>query len=291
MVVPQFAAVFHWFSVDFQNHVASLDAAFLGRTGGADIAHEDALHIFQVHRLGNARRNVLHHDAEVRAIDFAVIENLAHHAARHVDGNGKSDSFIAARSVRKDGGVDSDQFAAIVHQRAAGIAGVNRRIGLDKIFVIFDTQISAVHGADDSHGDGLADAKRIADGQSIVAHLHLGGITDRDGGESASVHLQHGNVRLGIGSHDLGLQLAFVGERDANVGGAVDDVVVRQNVAVRAHDDAGAEAVFALVARSHRAIIRIGTGLLIGAELLSKELLEKWRHSVRHHRTDFDWRL
>ena len=151
--------------------------------------------------------------------------------------------------MRKDGGVDADQFAAIVDQRAAGIARINRRIGLNEILIIFDAQIAAVHGADDSHGDGLADAERIANRQSIVAHLHLGGITDGDGGEIAAFDLQHGDVRLGIGAHDLGLQLALVGERDADVRGAVDDVVVRQDVAVRADDDAGAEAVFALIVR------------------------------------------
>ena len=111
---------------------------------GADVADQNALHVFQVHGLGNSRRNVLHHDAEIGAVDFAVIENLTHHAARHIDGNGESDAFIAARSVRKDGGVDADQFAAIVHQRAAGIARINRRIGLDEIFVIFDAQVAAV---------------------------------------------------------------------------------------------------------------------------------------------------
>ena len=69
-------------------------------------------------------------------------------------------------------------------------------------------------------------------------------------------------------------------ERDANVGGAVDHVVVRQNVAVRAHDDARAEAVFALVALPV-ASDSIGPELP-WPELLSEELLEKWRHSIRH---------
>ncbi len=112
--------------------------------------------------------------------------------------------------MRKDGGVDSDQFAAVIHQRAAGIAGINRRIRLDKIFIVLDTQISAIQGANDSHCDGLTDAKRITDRQGIIAHLHLGGISNGNGGESASFDFQDGNVRLRIGSHDLGLQLAFV---------------------------------------------------------------------------------
>src|ERR1700733_14711497 len=132
--VPQFAAVFHRPAVDFENHVASLHAALRSRAGRADITDEHALHILEAHRLGNARRDVLHHDAEVGAVDFAVIEDLAHHTARQVYGDRKPDAFIAARSVRENGGVDADQFTAIVDQRAAGIAGINRRIGLYEIF-------------------------------------------------------------------------------------------------------------------------------------------------------------
>ncbi len=49
-----------------------------------------------------------------------------------------------------------------------------------------------------------------------------------------------------IGSDDLGLELALVGQRDLNLGGAVHDVVIGEDVAVRGHDDAGAEAVLAL---------------------------------------------
>ncbi len=57
------------------------------------------------------------------------------------DGNGEADALIAFRAVSDDGGVDADQFAAIVHQRAAGIAGVDGGVGLDEVFVLLDSEI------------------------------------------------------------------------------------------------------------------------------------------------------
>ena len=62
----------------------------------------------------------------------------------------------------------------------------------------------------------------------------------------ASVDLEHGDVGLGIGSHHAGFEFALVGKGDAHVGGAIHDVVIGQNVAFRADDDAGAQPLLAL---------------------------------------------
>ena len=57
-----------------------------------------------------------------------------------------------------------------VNQRAAGISGIDGRVGLNEIFVIFDGAAEAAAlRAHDSHRDGFADAERIADGQDYVA--------------------------------------------------------------------------------------------------------------------------
>ena len=109
--------------------------------------------------------------------------------------------------MREDGRVDTDEFAAIVHQRAAGIARINWRIGLNEIFIVFDAQIAAIHGADNSHGDGLPDAKWIANGECIVANLYFGRISDGDWWEIATLDFQDGDVRFGIGAYDFGLQV------------------------------------------------------------------------------------
>ena len=49
-------------------------------------------------------------------------------------GNGKADAHVALRSrVGVDRGVDADDFAAHVEQRAARVAGVDRGVGLNDV--------------------------------------------------------------------------------------------------------------------------------------------------------------
>ncbi len=57
---------------------------------------------------------------EIGAVDLSVIHDLVHHFAGKVYGNCKSDAFVSTRSVRHDGCVDTDEFTAIIHKRAAG---------------------------------------------------------------------------------------------------------------------------------------------------------------------------
>jgi hypothetical protein len=52
------------------------------------------------------------------------------------------------------------------------------------------------------------------------------------------------DVGLGVASHDAGRKLASVGQGDGDLLGPVDDVVVRDDVAVGADDDARAEPAF-----------------------------------------------
>ena len=54
-------------------------------------------------------------------------------------GNGEADALGAA-GFGKNGGIDAQQIAMGIHQRAAGVARVDRGIGLDKVFVGVDAQ-------------------------------------------------------------------------------------------------------------------------------------------------------
>jgi hypothetical protein len=57
----------------------------------------------------------------------------------------------------------------------ASLTGVDRRIGLDEVLVGVQAQLVTASSTDDAHGHGLADAERVADGQSDVADLDLVG--------------------------------------------------------------------------------------------------------------------
>src|SRR6266550_4108914 len=147
------------------------ETGFPGRAGGFDVSHQRAVKFILSHCFCNGWSNILHDDSEIRPRDLAVIHDLVHHLAREIHRNRESDSLIPARSVRNDCCVDANEFATIVHQRAAGIAWVDRGVCLDEILIILDAEVSAIHGADNSHGDGLSDAEGISDGQRVIAHL------------------------------------------------------------------------------------------------------------------------
>ncbi len=52
-----------------------------------------------------------------------------------------------------------------------------------KFSKVFESQVVAFQRADDAHGHGLADAKRIADGEHDIADVRLVGLPESDGGQ------------------------------------------------------------------------------------------------------------
>ena len=182
MFIRKLVGVFHGFAVEFQNDVAVLEAGLLRRdyrrSRSPTSAPREFLH---AERLGNRRGDILRKDAEVGAGHFTVLQDLVHDVAGQVHGDCKSNALAAFRTVGDDGGVDADQLAAIVDQRAAGVAGIDGRVGLDEVFIGFDAQVGTAGGADDSHGHGLADAKGVADCERVVANLNFRRIADHDG--------------------------------------------------------------------------------------------------------------
>ena len=82
------------------------------------------------------------------------------------------------------------RLAGHVDQRAAGVAGIDRGVGLDEELVVGDADLGARQRRDDAVGHGLADAERIADRQHHVADLQLVGIAEleeREASRSASL--------------------------------------------------------------------------------------------------------
>ena len=71
---------------------------------------------------------------------FAMCQNLVHVMTRHVNRNRKSDPLVAARVAGEDGGIDANQVAFVIDQCAAGVAGIDRSVGLDEVFQLLDPQ-------------------------------------------------------------------------------------------------------------------------------------------------------
>src|SRR5262249_53163658 len=152
---------------------------------------------------------------------------------------GQADALEAAGAAL-DGGVDADDLALQVDQRAAGVAGVDGRVGLDEVLVHVHVQATAL-GADDAVGHGAGPAERGADGQDAVADLHGPAVAQFEGGQVAlGVDADDGQVGLGVDLDLLGREPAAVGQHDLDLVGAVDDVVVGQDDALGVDDEAGA---------------------------------------------------
>ena len=192
------------------------------------------------------RRHRLHFHAELRATDPAVLAQIVHDAARHVRRNREADA-----DVRIDGrehlGVDPDHFALRVHQGAARVAVVDRRIGLQEVLVAAVAVAIAragrpALGAHDPHRHRLADAKGVAYRQHDVANLRVVGVAKRRGLQTRGVHLHEREIARLVGADDLRFERAAIREIDVNRLRAFDDVVVRQDVAIARHDHTGPEA-------------------------------------------------
>ena len=113
----------------------------------------------------------------------------------HVGRDGEADALRAA-GAREDRGVDADQPAAKIDQRAAGIAGIDGGIGLDEELIVGDADLGARQRRDDAVGHGLPDAERIADREHHVADLQRVGIGEFERGKAlAAASLMRSTAR------------------------------------------------------------------------------------------------
>ncbi len=197
-----------------------------------------------------------------------MLDDLRHDPARQACRDREADALIAARAA-EDRGVDPHDLAGGVDQRPAGVAGVDGGVGLDEVLESGDAEVAAAGGADDAERDRLTHPEGVADREHHVAHGERFGVPERDGRQRVEVDLEHRQIALGVGADLRGPHVAAVEQRDPDLVGAFDDVVVGEDVAVLAHDHAGAQAGLQAPAR--------------GAELLAEEAPEQ---RVVHERGD-----
>src|SRR5215472_6330997 len=135
-----------------------------------------------------------------------------------VNGDGETQADVAALSTgdgvhaeRVDRSIDADDLAAGVHERAAGVSGVDGGVSLDRVEedpwrrAFTRTRLhGAVHCADDSAGHGVCQAKRRADGNDRIANLDAGRAAEAQGRKiGVARYLEHGYVGVRVAAHDL----------------------------------------------------------------------------------------
>ena len=137
-----------------------LDAGLLRGSPFLDIDHE--------HALGDAQhgcdliRHVLHLDAHVACLfrrhlfrPGLALQKVRDDGAGGADGDGVAHALYLGAGYLV--GIDADDFAVDVQQRAAGVAGVDGRVSLDESAYgsVFHGHFP-VQGADDAAGDRLS---------------------------------------------------------------------------------------------------------------------------------------
>ena len=175
---------------------------------------------------------------------MAALHDLLHHAAHEIDGNRKSDAFGAAIGAVQHGGVDADQVAVRIDERAAGIAEIDGGIGLYEILEGCKPELLAPGGTHDALGDRLAQAVGIADREHDIADTQGVRAAQGHDGQIADAQMQNGDVRVRILPDDGRVGDPAVGKLHSDGIRARDDVLIRHDGARIVDDHARAQAAF-----------------------------------------------
>jgi hypothetical protein len=168
--------------------------------------------------------------------DFSEIENLAHDRACDLRGYRETDADIATRAT-DNRRIDTDQFAAQIHERTPRITGVDRGVGLDEVFVPIATDTATAQRADDPGRYRMTESERVADCEHEIAYPNTLRVADRHIGEAAGIDFDNGNVRCRVRPDNFRVENLAVDRRNLDLVGFFHDMMVCQDVAVLGVDD------------------------------------------------------
>ena len=198
------------------------------------------------------RGDFLDGDAEVGVLDLAARDQRVGDRANRVRRDREPDADVGA-GVAGDLRVDADHLAGRVEERAAGVAVVDRGVGLDRVVdrELVQRLHLAVECADDAARHGLLEAERAADRNDRITDLHARRVPEADRMEDRRrrVDLDHGEVGRRVGADDRSVVGVAVPEPDRDRVRVFDDMIVRDDVPVRIDHEPGALGLGFLVAR------------------------------------------
>ena len=117
---------------------------------------------------------------------------------------------------------------------------VHGRVDLDEVVIGTGADV-ATHRGNDTGGHGAAKPERVADSHHPVADPNLVVVRECDIGEFARfLDFQECEVRARIGANEFGVEFGAVIHDDGVFRAAVDDVVVRHQIAVFRNEEARA---------------------------------------------------
>ena len=169
-----------------------------------------------------------------------MADDFGQHELRGIAGDRKADALRAA----DDRGVDADHLGAGGHQRSAGVAGIERGIGLDDVF-----DGPAAHRADraaerrhHAGGNGRLKAERIADRDHQLAAAQAFGIAERGVAQIPhAVGAQQRQICVGVDAEHACIGDNALDIPQPDLSGRTDHVAIGQHKPVRRDHDPGAE--------------------------------------------------
>jgi hypothetical protein len=243
-------------SGEFLLEATGLDARTGGRAPCDDGLHRRSRVDGIVKVVGEPRGQGLRRDAEPRIAHLAVLDQLLHRPPRRIDRHGEADS-LCRPGIAVDLCVDPDDTPARIEHRAARVAAVDRRVGLDRVDEIVargqrgDRALGRRHDPD---AQRALVAERASDGRDRLADDDVRRIPERHSREVvvARVDLEEPDVVVDVPPDDLRAYPVAVPELDEDgvrclrrrrrvaLAGRRDHVRVGEDVAVRGDDEAGA---------------------------------------------------
>ena len=145
------------------------------------------------------------------------------------------------------------------HQRAAGIARVERRVGLHDV-VDQPAGLGAQRAAERAHhagGDRGLETVGVADGHRDLAGADRLRIAQLGRGEIRSVDAHDREVRMRVVADNRGSDPPAIAQRDLDLARATNDVAIGQREAIGREDEARAAAAAAIGSRTAP---RVGLG-------------------------------
>ena len=221
--------------------IAAPQSSALGSSAGKDLLHQHAVIGGQSNLFGEIGPDGQRCDAQRWPAHPAILGVVRQHRLDGVHWDGETDAGTLFCAAGGDQGIHADDLTARVQQRAAGVAGIDRRIGLQGVFDGRPLRLThRANGADDSRRHGAVQSKGIADSVDILAHLQVTRFGKHSRGQVGGVDLQQGKVMCLVLQNDLRLILVLVAERYLHLLCIFDHMVVGEDAAVFAEDEARA---------------------------------------------------
>src|SRR3984957_18156408 len=245
----QIASCFYRLAVHRGHHITFLQAGAARRGVRSYRSNQCTRVSSQVEELRVLRSDIVQSNSQVSVMNHTVLHQRIDNGTHRLAGDSKSRARKVS-CVRDQEGVDADQLTMRIDQRATGVAGVNRSIGLNEsagLARIIPERIGPVDRADDAAGDRkLKLAERVANSQIGLSGNQLGRVTPGNRGQVFGVDLDHGQICKLVGANYLGREGPAVMQGDAYFHGSIDHVIVGHDVTIRGDDHAAANAMLNL---------------------------------------------